>query len=78
MLGVHFFTVILPLAKNGFAGTEPQNLLPWGATLIGLYIWRQRHLLAAEKYTEFLKNSPGKVVETTGIEYGVGHPPHQE
>jgi uncharacterized protein DUF6610 len=40
----------------------------------GLGIWYQRRALAQRKYDEFLKNSPGKSVDASGIEFGVGHP----
>ena len=74
VLGIQFVTVILPTIPNCFKGIKPLNALPWLAVVVGLYIWRQRHNLAVKKYSEFLKNSPGKPVDTTGIEYGIGHP----
>lgn len=78
VLGIHFFTVMVPLIQDRFVGAKLQHFLPWAATIAGLFIWRRRHILAARKYAEFLKNSPGKAVDTTGIEYGIGHPPHQK
>jgi hypothetical protein len=77
VLVIQFFTVILPTIPNCFRGTKPEDALPWLVTAVGLYVWRQRHKLAATKYSEFLRNSPGKPVDTTGIEYGIGHPAHK-
>jgi hypothetical protein len=37
------------------------------------FLWRLRKNCIT-KYEEFLRNSPGVRVETTGITYGVGHP----
>jgi hypothetical protein len=78
VLGIHFAIIIVPLLQNCFAGSRLQNSLPWIFAVIGLLIWRRSHKLAARKYEEFLHNSPGKLVDTTGIEYGIGHPPHSD
>jgi hypothetical protein len=77
VLGIQFSTVIAPTITHCFVGLKLKDFLPWIVALVGLFIWRQRHQLAAKKYAEFLKNSPGKPVDTAGIEYGVGHPPHE-
>jgi len=48
--------------------------LPYLLILIGvpfLYNFKKQREKA---YEEFIKNSPGKKIDTTGIEYGVGHP----
>jgi hypothetical protein len=74
VLSVQFVSTIMPLIAKKFAGATAQNALPWLVVLIGIYIWRQRHLLAVQKYQEFLENSPGKDVDTAGVRYGVGHP----
>jgi hypothetical protein len=39
-------------------------------------LYRQR--IAEEKYEEFVRNSPGNEVDTSGIEYGVGHPAYKD
>jgi hypothetical protein len=74
VLGIQFNTTMLPLLRNCFAGSQAQNFLPWITAAVGGYIWYQQHHHSAKKYREFLHNSPGKAVDTTGIEYGVGHP----
>lgn len=74
VLGIQFTTIMMPLIAACFAGAKIQNFLPWVFAIGGLYIWRQRHRLAVNKYEEFLRNSPGKAVDTSGISYGVGHP----
>jgi hypothetical protein len=78
VLGVQFFQTIIPLFPTKFAAAELQNFLPWAVAIVGIVIWWNRHELAREKYREFLRNSPGKPVDTSGIEYGVGHPAHDD
>jgi hypothetical protein len=74
VLGIQFNANILPLLRNCFIGWQAQNFLPWIAAAFGGYVWYQQHKHSAEKFREFLRNSPGREVDTTGIEYGAGHP----
>jgi len=74
VFGIHFSEVIVPLIPKQFAGTKLQNFLPVVAAIMGLLVWLWRRSVASQKYAEFLKNSPGKAVDTSGIRYGVGHP----
>ena len=74
VLGIQFNAVIVPLFRNCFANWQAQNFLPWFAAAFGICVWYRQHRHNAKKLREFLRNSPGKEVDTTGIEYGVGHP----
>jgi hypothetical protein len=54
---------------------EMQRGLPY-LTLLACVVflaWLRSKRLRS--YQEFLRNSPGKNIDVTGIEYGVGHPP---
>jgi len=74
VLGIQFNAVMLPLFRNCFVGAQAQNFLPWITAAFGSCVWYQQHQHSAKKFREFLRNSPGKDVGTTGIEYGAGHP----
>jgi hypothetical protein len=74
VLAIQFNATMLPLLHSCFAGARLQNFLPWAVAVFGIWAWHQQHQHSARKYREFLKNSPGKIIDTAGIEYGVGHP----
>lgn len=73
VLGVHFSERVLPVLTKSAEFTMP-IALPWVALVIGLFIWNSRSGLAQKKYAEFLENSPGKEIDASEINYGVGHP----
>lgn len=52
---------------------ELQNLLPWLVFGIGVIVLYNSHKKSVGKYSEFLENSPGIEVDTTGIKFGLGH-----
>lgn len=58
-------------------GAEPQRLLPWAALLVSIILLGFLRKKRVADYNEFLKNSPGLEIDTTGIEYGGGHPRHE-
>lgn len=74
VLAAHFLTNLLPIFQKS-ESFKVTVLFPWTIAVIGLFIWRHSSVSGADKYREFLTNSPGKYVDTTGIKYEVGHPP---
>lgn len=73
VLAFHFLTIVLPTCH----GVKPFHLtllLPWLFAAIGIGIWIWSKSKADRRYAAFIKNSPGKEIDTTGIEYGAGHP----
>jgi len=57
-------------------GTEEFSVemcLPWLVAAIGIWIWVLVARDSRKKYEEFLRNSPGRDVNTEGIAYEVGH-----
>lgn len=69
----HFFKVLVPIfeARQEFS---LQVLLPWVFGVIGVVIWCKLGGYYQSKYNEFIKNSPGITIDTSGIEYEKGHP----
>jgi hypothetical protein len=53
-------------------------ILPWIATIavvVSIVLLRKHYI---NSYNDFIKNSPGIEIDTTGIDYGVGHPIDQD
>ena len=73
----HLFTEALktcPLISSPALPFRLELILPYIAALV-IFVWTlqlRRHRIRS--YAEFIKNSPGIEVDTTGIDYGVGHP----
>ena len=73
----HIFTEMLETCLFTSNPTVPLHLglnLPYIALIVILvftFLIRRKRI---KSYAEFIKNSPGIEVDTTGIDYGVGHP----
>jgi len=68
----HGLTVLRPAVCPTW-NLEWTNLLPWVAALFGVYIWCVYAIDTRKKYEEFVVNSPGIPIDTTGVEYKRGH-----
>ena len=68
----HFVTKVKPTLSLSHE-IDYLILLPYLLTLASIiylrYIAKQR----LDSYQEFISNSPGKKIDTTGIKYGIGH-----
>ncbi len=73
VLALHFFTVVLPVWQKAKEGTG-LTYLPWVTALAGIFVWWWSRKKASDRYTNFLKNSPGKEIDDAGISHGTGHP----
>lgn len=77
----HIFTEILnmfPFYSDSPTDFRLEVILPY-VVAIALFIWLRKIKENRDKsYLEFLENSPGIDVDTTGIKYGVGHPVEQD
>jgi len=74
----HLYTRVLPGFGTAWSNFEFMRSLPYfalAASVIFLALLRKNRL---SSYAEFLRNSPGVDVETTGIVYGVGHPAYEQ
>ncbi len=69
----HFSERVYPGFSAPLANFEFMRLLPY--LLLGLGTWfiLWIHSQRREDYEEFLRNSPGKAIDTAGIDYGAGH-----
>ena len=69
----HFLTRIRPGVGSSWSTLHLQSTLPYvtAAVMAAYLIGLRAHRNAS--YAEFIRNSPGKSVETKGIQYGVGH-----
>lgn len=69
---LHFNSILLPILK---VNKEPTivNLFPWFVVIFGCVSWYVVAKNNREKYREFMANSPGRIVDITGITYGIGH-----
>jgi len=69
-----FAARVLPSIHEPIGNFEFPRSLPYIFILLSfVLLWRLRSN-RIESYKEFLCNSPGVAVATTGITYGVGHP----
>lgn len=73
----HFFSEVLKVSPYFFSPAEDFHLtliLPHIVAVVMFLwlLWLRRH--RTKSYDEFLKNSPGIEIDTTGIDYGAGHP----
>jgi hypothetical protein len=74
----HFLTRVLPAIGGSWHTFEVQRAFPYIALVSAVvFLFRLRRGRIAS-YEEFLRNSPGVDVDTTGIKYGVGHPPQTQ
>jgi hypothetical protein len=73
VLLIHFVTNVIPVYQHTKEGTG-LTALPWVVALFGAIWWRYWYDRAKSRYENFLRNSPGKPVETDDIQHGPGHP----
>jgi hypothetical protein len=75
VLVFHFFSRIRSGIGAPWRSFDPLRLLPYIMVLLAFVALRWLKQNRDGAYAEFLQNSPGKIVDTTGIEFGAGHPP---
>ena len=69
----HFFERVLPGLSAPWSNFDPMRSIPYILvffSIIYLLLLKKRCI---EKYNEFLSNSPGADVDTSGVDYGIGH-----
>lgn len=73
VLAYHFSARVIPGFSSPISNFELQRALPYILTLASiayLYSFKKK---ATEKYNSFLSNSPGKLIDSTDIDYKIGH-----
>lgn len=69
----HFVTRVVPGFGSPWSTLDLQRSLPYlVAVVVAIYVLHVKRQ-CRKKYSEFLSNSPGIEVTTTGIKYGEGH-----
>lgn len=69
----HFFDRVMPGLSAPICNFEPARSLPYIVVVVAVFYLRKLKVDAAEKYKEFIDNSPGIQVDTSGVNYGKGH-----
>jgi hypothetical protein len=69
-----FIIGVMPGIGAPLKNFEPQRSIPYLAFIACIFLLRELRGNRLASYREFLKNSPGILVQTRGIDYGVGHP----
>ena len=73
VLSYHFLERVFPGFSAPWSSFEPIRSLPYLLVLAAALFLIRLKKRCANKYIEFLTNSPGTTVDTKGITYGVGH-----
>ena len=69
----HFYHRVWPGIGQPWNSFDFERTLPYLAAVVSVYfLWKIKSHRTAS-YNEFVKNSPGKEVDTGAIEYGEGH-----
>lgn len=68
----HFIMVICP-ALGGIGEFNHKMLIPWIVLVIGVIVWILCHRDGKSKYESFLKNSPGREIDASDVQYNNGH-----
>jgi hypothetical protein len=71
--GYHLFVQVLPGAISSASIFDPIRIIPYIVALVCVIYLRTRQEKRDRAYQEFVTNSPGVSVDTTGVSYGVGH-----
>ncbi|WP_445621515.1 hypothetical protein ACUN8C_06980 [Kushneria sp. Sum13] len=69
----HFFDRVVPGLSSSISNFEPARSLPYIVIVAAVVYLRALKVATAEKYQEFIENSPGVDVDTSGVNYGKGH-----
>jgi len=69
----HFFLRIVPGFGLSFKKIDPVRSIPYIVFIASFFFLRWIRENRRKSYQEFLNNSPGIEIDTTGIHYGIGH-----
>jgi len=78
LLLYHFATRVFPGIGGPWRNFEPQRALPYVVAVAAYPVLVRLRKSRLQAYRNFLLNSPGAAIDTTGVTYGVGHPAHEE
>lgn len=69
----HFSERVWPAVLQMGGVFAPSRAIPYVVLVILLGFFTYRFFQRRTSYREFLRESPGKLIDTTGVTYGVGH-----
>lgn len=69
----HFSMQVVPGMNSSINHFELSRTLPYIMTLISFIYLHKVKREKDQNYEEFIANSPGREIDTTGINYGAGH-----
>jgi hypothetical protein len=73
VLSYHFYVRVVPGFDLPWCNISLARSLPYLLTLLAvIYLWKLK-IDCQRKYKEFLRESPGKVIDTMGTSFGIGH-----
>ena len=52
---------------------DPPRALPYAIVIVAFMYWNKLRKNRNTAYAEFIENSPGIAIDTSGVTYGVGH-----
>lgn len=73
MIVLHFSTRVVPGFSQPWSNLETQRALPYAVVIAAVIYLIRFARKERERYQEFLTNSPGVSIGTSGIRYGIGH-----
>lgn len=73
VLCYHFFERVLPGYSAPLSRFDPIRSLPYILVAVSFFYLRNVKRHTGNKYEAFMENSPGKAIDTTDINYGIGH-----
>ncbi len=73
VLFYHLFDVLLPAFQSKSPGLKPMNFFPYLLVVFASWYLMDLKRKTIIKYEEFLANSPGKSIDASTVNYGVGH-----
>jgi hypothetical protein len=74
VLFFHFFSRVARGFSAPWSGFDPPRTLPYLVLAAAFFVVRRLKVNRERAYAEFLRNSPGRHVDTRGISFVVGHP----
>lgn len=73
VVAFHVLNRVLPGIAAPFSSFDPQRMFPYIVAVVMLIYLMRLRAYRKRGYAEFIKNSPGVTIDSTGIDYGEGH-----
>jgi hypothetical protein len=77
-VAVHFWVRVVPGLSAPWTTFEPIRAMPYAVVVLAVELLRRLRTDRSKSYSNFVMNSPGLKIDTSGIVYGTGHPTAKE